>query len=120
MTLTAAALWLATDQVATTWVVQGTSMVPTLQPGDRVIIDRWTYRHRPPRSGEVVVVEAPGGQPWVKRVARVQENSGVLWLLGDNPASSLDSRRIGGVRGDAVAGRVRCRYWPIDRAGRVR
>ena len=32
-------------------------------PGDRVLVDRWTYRHRPPRLGEVVLLDAPTAGP---------------------------------------------------------
>jgi signal peptidase I len=121
MALTASALWVGTDQVATTWVVEGSSMAPTLGHGDRVIVDRWTYRHRRPRSGEVVLVAGPRGLAWVKRVAEVRDARGAeLWLLGDNPSMSLDSRRIGSVAVETVAGRVCYRYWPLERAGRVR
>jgi signal peptidase I len=44
-------------------------MAPTLHDGDQVLLDKVTYRLRPPRVGEVVVVEPPGDEPLaVKRV----------------------------------------------------
>jgi signal peptidase I len=44
-------------------------MAPTLHDGDQVLLDKVTYRLRPPRVGEVVVLEPPGDEPLaVKRV----------------------------------------------------
>ena len=35
-------------------------MEPTLVPGDRVLVDLWTYRQRPPEPGEIVL--SPDGR----------------------------------------------------------
>ncbi len=40
------------------------------------------------------------------------------FVLGDNPESSLDSRRLGPIRGAWIRGRVWFRYWPWLRWGR--
>ena len=49
--------------------VVGPSMQPTLQDGDRYIINRWIYRWRDPRSGEIVALRMPGEDDLsVKRV----------------------------------------------------
>ena len=37
------------------------------------------------------------------------------FVLGDNPESSLDSRRLGPIRGSWIRGRVWFRYWPLLR-----
>lgn len=46
------------------------SMLPTLPDGRYLLINKWTYRLRPPRRGEIVVLRAPGKEHWsyVKRV----------------------------------------------------
>ncbi len=131
--LTAAVL-LASAYVAIPWTVLGRSMEPTLRPGDRVLVDLWTYRHRPPRPGEIALLEGPGGTPLVKRVAAGPPSpdtrpgltldpddvtSPRLWVLGDNPAESTDSRRFGPVPTTRFRGRVVLRYWPVSRLGRV-
>ena len=46
------------------WVVQpfyipSTSMVPTLEIGDRVLVNKFIYRFQQPRRGDVVVFIAP-------------------------------------------------------------
>ncbi len=90
-----------------------------LREGDWVIVDEGAYRRRAPRVGDVVVAADPR-EPWrvvMKRVKRV-EADGRLWLEGDNPAESTDSRVFGSVAASTVIGRVRWRYWP--RPGRVR
>jgi signal peptidase I len=118
--------FLATECLARPWVVHGPSMEPTLRAGDRVIVDLWSYRHRPPRRGEVVVFEgtAPVPATWVKRVAEPPEGRDPaprnVWVLGDNPEVSTDSRQLGPVPVERVVGRVVFRYWPPSRVGSIR
>ena len=115
-----AGIYLATAFIATPWIVSGSSMEPALAPGELVLVDLWSYRHRPPRTGEIVLVASrtPGGSPLVKRVASVREDR--LWLLGDNSGRSVDSRDFGPVPVDRVRGRIVWRYWPLERFGRIR
>jgi inner membrane protease subunit 1 len=40
-----------------------------------------------------------------------------VWLEGDNPASSYDSRQYGPLPMRAVRGRVVARVWPLSQAG---
>ena len=44
-----AGLLLAGSQLALPFAVGGQSMRPTLLPGDRALIDLWTFEHRAPR-----------------------------------------------------------------------
>jgi signal peptidase I len=98
--------------------VDGPSMRPALEPGDRVLIRRSRRRIRP---GRLVVARKPWpGQSWsdpqlagpggdttwlIKRVAGTTP-SGDLWLLGDNAAQSWDSRQWGHCPTDKVHGVV--------------
>lgn len=124
--------------------VAGTSMVPTLLPGDRLLVWRGLGRRAGReggrrlagcRAGDLVVVRGQGaggvapGQgagglgpghepaPVVKRVVAV--GSGGVTVAGDNPAASTDSRDYGAVPLSAVAGRVVYRYAPAGRVGRL-
>ena len=104
--------------------VIGPSMQPTLNDGDRILVDLWTYRHRPPRPGEIVLLGGPSGEPTplIKRVvaAPPEASASAIWVLGDNREASLDSRDFGTVAPDDVLGRVIWRYWPPSRAGPIR
>ena len=93
-------------------LVQGPSMAATLRDGDQVLV--WTVRRPRPRAGAVVVVDLPGQRGLgVKRV-RAVEPDGSLWVEGDNPFGSTDSRQLGPAQVIAVA---RLRLWP--RPGRL-
>jgi signal peptidase I len=138
--LLAVGLYAATDQLVLPWVVLGDSMLPALSDGDRVVVDLWTYRHRAPRPGEIVLFggPAPGGSALVKRVVALPagvspaprlglwpppeagDPSGGLWIRGDNATRSVDSRHFGAVPPGRVRGRVVFRYWPLSRAGPIR
>jgi signal peptidase I len=50
--------------------VEGVSMLPTLHNGDRLMIDKVSYRLREPRYGEIVVFRFPANprQRFIKRV----------------------------------------------------
>jgi nickel-type superoxide dismutase maturation protease len=91
-------------------LVEGPSMVPALRHGDQLLVDVRAVR-RPPRPGDVVVVRLPERPLSVKRVVRV-DDVGALWLEGDNPFGSTDSRDLGAVAAAAVLGRVVLRLWP--------
>jgi signal peptidase I len=132
--IASAAVLLGTRYVAKPWTVLGASMEPTLEPGDRVIVDLRCYARRVPHPGEVALLLGPGDVPLVKRVARRPAalpsdapwvldprdlSSERVWVLGDNPGESADSRVFGPVPVGRFLGRVRFRYWPLFRMGRV-
>ena len=93
-------------------VVSGTSMLPTLRPGDCLLVRRGG-RVRP---GDVVVVEflARPGVLAVKRAVRPRD--GAWHVESDNPAAGDDSRSFGA---GEVCGRVLLRYWPPSAFGRL-
>jgi signal peptidase I len=66
------------SQVARTWVVATytvptPSMVPTIEVGDRFVVDRLVYLYRSPQPGDIVLFDDPLGQlpALVKRVIAV-------------------------------------------------
>ena len=91
------------------FVVEGESMLPAYQPGDQVVVDTKGYFSREVRAGDVVVAVDPRdpARRLIKRVVRVE--GGDIWLEGDNPDASTDSRHFGPVSG--LVGMVRWRYW---------
>jgi nickel-type superoxide dismutase maturation protease len=93
-------------------VVEGDSMRPTLEPGDRVVCVRARRVH----TGDLVAVHDPrDGRLLVKRVATVDP----LTVVGDNAEASTDSRAFGPVARRDVVGRVVYRYLPEERRGRL-
>lgn len=132
--LVAIAVLLVTRFVAVPWAVSGVSMSPTLEPGDRVIVDLWSYRGRGPRHGEVALFGGPGGTPMVKRISALppvgaprlpaipplDPDEKRWFVVGDNSGVSEDSRSFGPVPRHRFRGRVIFRYWPPSRAGAIR
>ena len=97
----------------TRYEIAGESMLPTLRPGDWVIVDRRAWADHEPREGEIVLARDPRkpDRALVKRI-RACEPAGDLWLLGDNARRSTASRTLGAFPPEALLGRVRWRYWP--------
>ena len=109
-------------------VIAGSSMVPTLLPGDRVLVDRMIYAGglpspfarllpvREPARGDVVLARSPDDHrsALVKRcvalagdrIDPVAVPAGTVWLEGDHRAASRDSRAFGPVARRFVSGRV--------------
>ncbi|HEY8425824.1 MAG TPA: signal peptidase I [Limnochordales bacterium] len=59
--------------VAQSFLVQGQSMEPTLYDGERLLVDKLTYRLRDPQRGEVVVFRVPSdpSRRFIKRIIGV-------------------------------------------------
>lgn len=104
-------------------VVAGTSMVPTLAPGDRLLVLRLPARW-PLHTGDLVAVPDPRPGPdgpgplLVKRV--VSSGPAGVEVAGDNASASTDSRAFGPVSRRSVVGRALYRYGPPGRSGRLR
>jgi len=77
-------------------------MLPTLTPG-QLVVGRYTADLR---AGDVVIVSHDGLEK-IKRIEKQQGN--LLYLLGDNPLSSTDSRDFGWVQADHIIAKV---VWP--------
>jgi phage repressor protein C with HTH and peptisase S24 domain len=79
-------------------------MLPTLRPGQVVVFQR-----RQPKVGDIVMVSHDGLEK-IKRIAR--QEHGRVYLLGDNPVNSTDSRNFGWLAEAEVRGVL---YWPKRR-----
>jgi len=123
----ATAAWAVLRRRFVAVTVEGLSMRPTLAPGDRVLVRR--ARLDAVRPGQIVVLGNP--DLMIKRVVAVPGDPvpdlgatgvagsgertvppGKLVVLGDNPAFSLDSRRLGYLPGERLLGVVVRRLSP--------
>ncbi len=97
--------------VVETYQVQGVSMQPTLQSGDRVLVNKLALRLGPPRIGEIVVLHPPLNTPedFIKRIVAlggqtVAIRDGVVYVNGKVqpepylPTSCRGPRTMGPVR----------------------
>jgi nickel-type superoxide dismutase maturation protease len=91
-------------------------MAPRLPSGALVVARPIDARTRL-RVGDVVVVRRPDRPELeiIKRIAAI-DAAGAIFLAGDNPAFSTDSRQFGAVAREQVVARVRWRYWPLPPA----
>ena len=86
--------------------VEGDSMLPSLQPKQRLLVKLRLQGDKSPTPGTIVVCRHPSEINMVitKRVWR--SNDGWLELRGDNPEASTDSRHFGQVPLDRLIGEV--------------
>lgn len=103
----------------TRFEVAGHSMSPTLRHGEYVLATRLN-RGGSLRVGHIVLARDPREtrRVVVKRVGALGPSG--VWLRGDNPAASTDSRQFGPVHPSLVIARVRAVYWPPTSARLVR
>jgi nickel-type superoxide dismutase maturation protease len=88
-------------------------MAPRL-PSGALVVARPIDRITPLRVGEVVVARRPD-RPELEIIKRIEaiDGNGAIFLVGDNPSSSTDSRQFGAVARAQIVARVRWRYWPL-------
>ncbi len=113
--------------IAQPFIVNGSSMTPTFQNGDYLIIDEITFQFRQPEKGEVIVFRYPQNpsQFFIKRVAglpgETMGNTNLAqdeyYVLGDNTFASSDSRYWGPVKKNLIIGRAILRLWPLSSLG---
>ena len=91
--------------------VRGRSMVPTLLPGDRLLVARTTA----PRPGQIVLAADPrdARRELIKRVVRIDADG--VELRGDDPMASTDARTFGRMPLASIRWRAVLRYWPARR-----
>lgn len=93
-------------------------MLPAYRDGDLVLVDAGAYAGLPPRPGDVVLVAHPyrSDVRLVKRVERIT-GDGCVFVLGDNPSESTDSRSFGALRPSQILGKVTGLAGDTNRAG---
>ncbi len=82
--------------------VSGNSMKPSLKTGDIIMVKRRFKINR----GNVIIIKLTDREI-VKRVADVKKDK--VYVLGDNPSESTDSRSLGWLSKNQVVGKI---VWP--------
>jgi len=86
------------DHVFAITLIEGQSMMPTLQDHQRVYLNRFVYKFNDPAHGDIVVFPAPGDtRDYIKRVIGlpgdvVEVRGGVLYLNNEEqPETYIDA-----------------------------
>lgn len=82
--------------------IVGASMQPALEPGQQILATSLLSRIHP---GQIVIISHDGKEK-VKRVERVNDDMRQVFVIGDNLASSTDSRHFGWLSYDNVIAKV--------------
>lgn len=84
-------------------------MLPTLAPGDHLLVDERAYASELPSPGDVVLARPPAlrGEVVVKRVGAVE--GGRVFLECDNPSEGTGSAHFGSLERADLLGRVTAR-----------
>ena len=85
--------------------VTGDSMSPDFQDGDYVVLATLPFFLKRLKVGDTIIFENKNYGTLIKRIASFDSESAEAYVEGANPAS-LDSRRLGTVRRDAIRGKV--------------
>lgn len=103
--------------VVQSFFIPSGSMIPTLIPGDRILVNKFVYRMNPPRRGDVVVFDAPPqalrGDPRKDFVKRLIGMSGDSIQVRADDGVYVNGRRLL-ESGDVARPSLN---WPLDEDG---
>lgn len=78
-------------------------MLPTLKPGQDVLVFNWAYIFSKPKKGDIVIIKYKGKE-MIKRVQMYHDRG--IFVIGDNARYSTDSRKFGLIEQSDVIGKV--------------
>ncbi len=85
------------------FIVRGSSMLPTLKPGQDALVFNWAYIFSKPKKGDIVVIKHQG-RAMIKRVQKTHGRG--IFVMGDNQGRSTDSRSFGVIDKSQIIGKV--------------
>lgn len=88
-----------------TYRIFGDSMLPTLQAGESIIVNRVSYWFHQPKKGDIIALRDPrDGKVLIKRITKI-DGAG-YFVHGDNKTASTDSRVFGMIERSDIIGKV--------------
>ena len=85
--------------------VSGQSLSPEYHEGDFVLIAKIPFFFNSVKTGDVVVFNHPQYGKMIKKVERIDQGTGELFVIGSHD-SSVDSRHFGPIGREALVGKV--------------
>lgn len=82
------------------FTVSGNSMLPTLKPGQDVLVSCWFNKYR---IGDIVVIRHESKEV-VKRISKIDDRR--IFVEGDNKIESTDSRKFGWIDKKDISGKL--------------
>jgi hypothetical protein len=105
--------WLLTNPTVRRWPRRGSIVVIREPVTDLLALKRVAFRPGEEVGGVSITDPATGAEV----VVSIRLGPDEAWLLGDDPAVSVDSRRYGPVALDRLVARAWFRYAPVRRVG---
>lgn len=82
------------------FTVFGDSMLPTLKPGQDVLVWCWFVK---PKAGDIVAIKV-NDKEMIKRLQTIRDRE--YFVMGDNKKKSTDSRKFGSIKKEQIIGKV--------------
>jgi signal peptidase I len=97
--------------------ISGNSMHPTLKNNSLIIVDKYLYKLFEIKRGDILIL-AIKDEEMIKRIAylpgekmeieghEINLKDDEIYVLGDNPKESIDSRNYGPVKTNNIVGKI--------------
>jgi len=120
------------ENVIQLFKIPAEGMQPEIMKGDRVIADKTAYKRMPPHKGDIVIFVYPDDRSkyFIRRIAGLPGDNmqladgkqytvphGMVFVLGDDPGKSVDSRTFGPVSLRDMIAKVRQIYYSVGPDG---
>lgn len=97
--------------------VSGNSMAPTLRNNSWIIVDKYLFKLFDIKKGDILIVKIkdeemikrleglPGQEIYINE-ENIKLESNEIYVLGDNPEESIDSRNYGPIKTEKIVGKL--------------